>query len=71
MDIFSINPYELAKRLRRMADEGAPSEELAATEYWQGWNDAIGAHLSTLLHSAELIEMLAEANATLRQEAQL
>ena len=68
-DIFKINPYELSKRLRTMAGEADLGAIATQDGYWQGWQAGIGAHLSTLNWAAEMIDMLADANATLRSEA--
>jgi len=54
MDVLKINPYEVSKRLRIMADR---------------FDDTCNRDISTLLGAADMIDMLAEVNAVLRSEA--
>jgi hypothetical protein len=53
-----INPYELSKRLRDLAD---------------AFDDSCARHIGTLMSAAEMIEILAEVNAihTHTQEAEV
>jgi hypothetical protein len=48
-----INPYELSQRLRDLADR---------------FDHSCNRDISTLLGAADMIDFLAEVNATLRQE---